>query len=236
MEKQLTVVITTFNRQYRLLVQLKSLFNQAEYEKLHIVISDNFSDYNLEEVFSNSFSSKELACIEIIKKPFNIGMIGNISNSFLLVKTKWMWLLSDDDETINNSIATIIKFIELYPFIMGLKFTKINETNIRDHIQQDVRSIPELLLFCKRYEIDLGNLIFMSNNVYNMEVVKPYLGSAFEYSYSSFPHIIPLIFGLNNNDILKFIPLSIVKYKDPEICPTSNYLFILVRCQLVTFR
>ncbi|MFV8327798.1 glycosyltransferase family 2 protein [Flavobacterium sp. ZS1P14] len=224
MNKQLTVVITTFNRENRLINQLKSLFNQPLYENLHIVVCDNCSDYNVAEVLSNSFSSKELTCIEIIKRSFNIGMIGNISSAFLLVKTKWMWLLSDDDETTQDSIATIIKFIEMYPLIMGLKFTNINDLNRKEYIQTDVGSISELLFFCKENEIDLGNFIFMSNNVYNMEIIKPYLGSAFEYSYSYFPHIIPLIIGLNNNDKLKFIPLSIVEYKEPEICASSNYL------------
>lgn len=222
--KQLTVVITTFNRQSRLIAQLKSLFDQPLYEILHIIVSDNCSDYNVEEVLFNSFSSKELRCVEIIKRPFNIGMIGNISNAFLLAKTKWMWLLSDDDETTQESIATIIRYMEMYPLIMGFKFTNISLLYNKMYIQTDVASISELLSFCKENEIDLGNFIFMSNNVYNMDIIKPYLGSAFEYSYSCFPHIIPIIMGLNNNYKLKFVPLSIVHYKEPEIRASSNYL------------
>jgi len=223
MEKILTVVITTFNRQSRLIIQLKSLFDQPQFEHLQIIISDNCSDYDLEMVLSSIFSKNQMECISIIRRPFNIGMIGNITNAFLLVKTKWMWLLSDDDETSYNSIETIFNFIKLNPNVMGLKFTNINSINVVDHTEVSVSSLPELLLFCKKCKMDLGNFIFMSNNVYNMEVIKPYLRLAFDHSYTYFPHVIPFIFGLNNNRVLKFIPLSIVNYREPEKQPSSDY-------------
>ena len=223
-EKRLTIVITTYNRKTKLTAQLKSIFKQPLYCGLNIIISDNCSDYNLRDVLKCNFSSHELSYIEIIEHPFNIGMIGNISNSFLLPKTKWMWLLSDDDETTIDSIEKIFKFINLYPDLVAFKFTKINDEIKTYYEQQNVESISQLLKFCKENKIDLGNFIFMSNNVYNIDLIKPYLDSAFKYSYCYFPHIIPILSALDNNLKLKFIQDSIVNYKDPEIPPESDYL------------
>lgn len=222
-EKKLTIVITTYNRKNKLIAQLKSIFRQPLYCELNIIISDNCSNYNLKDALKCNFSPHELTFIKIIERPFNIGMIGNISNSFLLPKTRWMWLLSDDDETTIDSIETIFKFINLYPDIAAFKFTRINDEIKTQYEQQDVESISQFLKFCKKSGIDLGNFIFMSNNIYNMEIIRPYLDSAFKYSYSYFPHIIPILLALDNNLKLKFIQYSIVNYKDPEIPPKSDY-------------
>lgn len=222
-EKKLTIVITTYNRKTKLIAQLKSIFRQPLYCELNIIISDNCSNYDLKDTLKCNFSPHELTFIEIIERPFNIGMIGNISNSFLLPKTRWMWLLSDDDETTIDSIETIFNFINLYPDISAFKFTRISDAIKMRYEQQNVESISQLLKFCKKNEIDLGNFIFMSNNVYNMDLIRPYLGSAFKYSYSYFPHIIPILSALDNNLKLKFIQSSVVNYKDPEIPPASDY-------------
>jgi glycosyltransferase involved in cell wall biosynthesis len=224
MNKILTVVITTFNRKERLKAQLKSLFTQPNYDTINIVISDNCSDYDLKGELSNSFSAQELAIVEIIHRPFNIGMTGNISNAFLLSKTKWLWLMSDDDLTTPNSIALILDHINQHPDTDLLKFTNIDEIERRQYGTQTVNNIPEMLLCCENNNIELGNLIFMSNNIYNIERLRPYLGSAFVYSYSYFPHVIPILSALNDGGKMMFISDAVVKYKTPDQAASADYL------------
>lgn len=224
MNKELTIVITTFNRKERLITQLKSIFEQPLYIELYIIICDNCSDYDIDQVLGESFSSEELSVVEVIKRPFNIGMIGNISGAFLFPKTKWMWLLSDDDETSINSISTVLKNSHMYQDVLALKFTHISDSTKNEYKSYAVSSISEMMSSFKLHKIDLGNFIFMSNNVYNMNAIRPYLGSAFIHSYTYFPHMIPILMGINKGGVLQFIPDSIVNYKIPDNVASSNYL------------
>lgn len=224
MKKDLTVVITTFNRKNRLLVQLKSLLKQPLSKNINIVISDNCSDYDIDKTLESNFSQEMLSNVEVVRRPFNIGMIGNISGAFSMSNTKWMWLLSDDDETSIDSISTIFKYINLFPEIMAFKFTEIGLPVKTKYEVTNVSSVRDLLEFCSKSGVDLGNFIFMSNNVYNMEALYPHLGSASVYSYTYFPHMIPILVGLNQGGELKFIPEQIVSYQIPEVPAASNYL------------
>ena len=220
----LSIVITTYNRKKNLLKLLSSIYEQCFTNDIVIYISDNHSNYNVEEAIINAFPKEFTDLVIIETRNFNIGMIGNISGAFLYPKSKWMWLLSDDDITTHESLPLIFNYINLFPEVSAFKFTDIYE-NTNNFGQIGVRSIKELLSFLKQAKISLGELIFMSNNIYNLEKLNPYLGSAFTNSYSYFPHIIPVLMALDSEkNEIKFISKSIVRYTFPEGLVSKNYL------------
>lgn len=223
LEPQLTVVVTTYNRFDSLASLLNSLFCQVECNSVKIIVADNCSDYNLEAALLQRLGPSKMESVEINTKKFNIGALGNISNSFLLPNSKWMWLLSDDDITVPGSIARVLSQIRSFPDALGFKFTDIglDISPVYDRISVD--SLPDLLNVVSSCKIDLGNFIFMSNNIFNLDELRPYLIYAFTHSYTYVPHIIPLLMGVNDSRELIFFSDSIVKYQPPKILPNHDY-------------
>ena len=97
-ENQLTIVIPTFNRKERLLNQLDHLLQQDISKGIKIIIIDNHSNYDVKEVVREKYSKIVFSNVEIIVRPFNIGLGAAITMPFLLCKTDWLWILGDDDE------------------------------------------------------------------------------------------------------------------------------------------
>lgn len=213
---KLTIVIPTFNREKRLLNQLQSIYRQSKYKDIYIVILDNASEYDIEASLKAHFSEEELSILELIKRPFNIGMIGNMSNTFLYSKTDWMWLLSDDDEVTMDSLEIIFSKIDLYPNSSVLKFSI---DGIQSEENVTVNSIDSFIKYYKnsKRENSTGNLIFMSNNIFNVKVLSNYIEDNFSYSYTYIPHIMPILSSIiNNNGEVKYFSESIVKFILPE--------------------
>ncbi|MDR2917481.1 MAG: glycosyltransferase [Tannerella sp.] len=214
LENGLSVIIPTYNRKDRLINQLKSIFKQSQYHQINIIILDNNSDYDISSELKNTFSEPELLKTEITKRPYNIGAIGNISTSFLYSKTKWMWLLSDDDETTLISLETILHNIEQYPDTAVFKYSICGESIPEE--EKVISSIDEYIKYYKNGGHTSGNMIFISNNVFNLELLNPYLGYANIYSYTNIPHVMPVIAGLADKKVkMKFCPEAIVKYIPP---------------------
>ena len=212
----LSICIPTYNRKDRLLRQLKSIFKQPLYKQINIVILDNHSNYDIEQFLKDFFSEEEVSVIELIRRPFNIGMIGNVSNSFLYCKTKWMWLLSDDDETVDNSLEIIFRKIDLYPDYSVFKFSIYG---IQSEENIDITTLDEFINYYKDNdrENSTGNLIFISNNVFNMSEIGDYLQDSFTYSYTYIPHIMPILsFLIDNEKKMKYFSEPVVRFLLPE--------------------
>jgi GT2 family glycosyltransferase len=218
----LTIVITTYNRKERLINQLRSIFRQPEYVSVRIIILDNNSEYDVINTFSKEFSEKELSVVEVIRRPYNIGLTGNLSTSFMYCKTKWMWLLSDDDETEENSIKTILYDIKQHEDIAVIKYSIKKFVPDEDKI---ISTISEYIEYYRSGVHTSGNMIFMSNNVFNLELLLPYLGLANIHSYTYIPHLIPVIRGLSDNAIkMMFTSKSIVSFIPPT--PGTHWDFV----------
>jgi hypothetical protein len=225
--KLLTIVIPTYNRGERLMNQLKSIFLQPEYKNTEIVILDNHSNYDIENGLKNNFTSEELSVIELIRNPFNIGIDGNLSNVFMFCKTKYMWLLSDDDETLSNSIETVLLNIENYKNVAAYKYSIKNFLPEEDKV---IANITEFIEYYKSGVHTSGSMIFISNNIFNMELLAPFLQNAFT-PFNFFMLIITALF--TNTVEIKFCSESIVNYIPPN--PGSEWDFISMLLRASTF-
>jgi hypothetical protein len=226
-DKLLTIVIPTYNRAERLVNQLKSIFLQPECKNVEIVILDNHSNYDIANCLEQNFQSEEFSNIELAKNPFNIGIDGNLSNSFMFCKTKYMWLLSDDDMTLGNSIKNVLLNIENNKDIAVFKYSINNFIPEEDKV---ISSISEFLNYYKSGLHTSGSMIFISNNIFNMELIKPFIQNAF----TPFNFLMLTITALSKNTLkIKFCPESIVDYIPPD--PGSEWDFIPMLLRMSTF-
>ena len=212
-QENLTIIIPTYNREKRLIKMLESIAKQDSRIKIKII--DNNSNYDVESTIKNKFPTLS---IEIIKNKANIGMIGNISKCFYECDTKWMWLLSDDDEILENAFINIEEEIKKYPEVAYFKFS-IDGIGING--EEKPEKVETLEEFIDHYYNDPiskgGQMVFMSNNLFNMKILNKYLGEIYTYSYIYVPHLIPVFFGLANKEIQAiFSDKKIVRYLPPD--------------------
>lgn len=218
MKNILTILIPTYNRKERLLNLLNSIFKEKN-NKYIIIICDNNSDYNLYEFLKENICENNLKKINIHKRVMNTGMIGNLSYVMTLSETNWFWTISDDDEIVEGAIEKIYREIEKNQESSLIKFSTlgIGKNGEEENIQ--VESMEELIdYYYKNNDRDKsGNLVFFSNNIFNMSKIKNYLRFSFEYSYTQVPHLVPILMGLNDRKIkVKFSSEKIIKYIPPD--------------------
>lgn len=210
----LSIGIPTYNRKDALVRLLKSIECQ-QYNLLdEIIIGDNASPYDVEAVILECVSPALFSKCRLIKNNFNIGGPANIKNQFLNCNSKWFWLIGDDDEITEDALDIILKDIEAEPECAYFKYsTRMNDGIIGE---DDVRfdNLHQFIEYSrKRYP---GNLVFMSNNIYNMEKLAPYLPVMMTYN-TSVPQCISMMVGLDREEIyVRFSSKPICIYNMPE--------------------
>ncbi len=219
--KKLTIGVPTFNRKNRLRDQLEKLVSQDLTDVYEILIVDNASDYSIENLIHDIDCSK----IRLVQNKFNIKMSSNMQMPFLHCETDWLWLLSDDDEVLPNSIEAVISGIN----DTGEKTGMLKFSLLSDKVQtsQTISNLPDFIDYYHRETpIRRGELVFISTNVYNLKVLQPYLGRAFEFSGTYIGFLMPIFFALNDKHAnIEFKEQCIVKYLAPE---GQNYSFGVV--------
>lgn len=215
MKNELTIAIPTYNREDDIVRLLKSI-ERTDYHRLsEIIISDNNSPYDIECVLKRNFSEDFLKCCRIIVNHVNIGGPGNIKNQLLYCKTKWLWMIGDDDQVLPNSLDVIFRDIEDDPGCAFFRYSvakRISGTEKLRFVREENRTMYSLDDFMRYYEEkkrNKGNMVFMSNNVYNMELLSPYLNYAFTYN-TSITQLIPFFMGLDERKIY-------VRYRDAAV-------------------
>lgn len=231
MEKKLSIVIPTYNRRERLLVQLRSILSQEASKWVEVVVVDNHSNYDICEAISLTFGGIP-ENLRVERNRCNIGLGGNLAEIFNHCHTQWMWCLGDDDETCQDSIQIVLDKIARQSTSVGmLKFSEQNTNEMRTEM---IDSLPMLWDYYEGASSqEAGLLIFLSNTVLNLEVLEPYLGKAFEYSYTAIAHLIPAFFMLDQSaGVWQFCPEAIVRYKAPD--PGQRWSFSRVALGLAT--
>lgn len=189
---------------------------------VNILIVDNHSDYDVEKTIRNHFEENVLNNTEVKVNPINIGMHANLAMTFLNCKTKWMWTLGDDDETKNGSIATVLNDIKHYPDTILFKY-HIEGTGVFqkqefcDYKDTDITSITQLLDFYSTTNLNAGHLVFLSNNVYNVEIAMMNYGMTLSHCYCDVAQLLPMFNALKNKiGVVRFREHRIVKFIQAE--------------------
>ncbi|WP_304546533.1 glycosyltransferase family 2 protein [Sulfurimonas microaerophilic] len=136
----LTIAIPTYNRSVQLQNTLNSIINQSNFDisKIEILISDNASQDNTIDVVQ-SYQEK-FPFIHYYKNDVNLGIDYNIYKCVDLSRTDYVYLLSDDDILLGNSIKKMLELIENNPNIsffylngIGFKFDDNNHKVFYDN-------------------------------------------------------------------------------------------------------
>lgn len=232
-DKLLTICIPTYNRKEQLLQQLSSLYSQKEISKVDILVIDNHSDYDVYSAIVERFGIDNISNLTVHKNPVNFGLEPNILMPFLLAKTKWIWTLGDDDETTNDSISIILDNIlknkDVAYFIFSI-------TNFPPHNNNKYDTLDAFIEYWYREHKYNGDLVFLSNKVYNLDFVKPYIGLAFKNCLNCVGHIVPILYGLNDKRaVVQMCSKSIVTYNEPDPSSKWSYIKIALEFSLVSY-
>lgn len=223
-DKVLTICIPTYNRRERLLKQLDSLYAQPEVYQTIIQIIDNHSDYDVESTIVEHFGKEKVSNLKVHVNPVNLGLEPNICMPFLMTQTKWLWTLGDDDETMPDSISTVLSHIKNSD---DTAFFIFSISNLLHHIDNKFGELEEFIDYWYKDHRVNGDLVFLSNKVYNMEYVTPYIGIAIKNCLNCVGHIVPMLHCLNDKKgIVQICSSSIVTYKEAD--PNSGWSFIKI--------
>lgn len=190
MEKLLTIGIPTYNRKQKLVRLLKSIEAQKCTDLYNIIISDNCSDYSVEEVINKEFSGDFRNVIKVKRRAINGGGAFNISSIFVFCETKLFWMIGDDDEMVPGAITTVLKNYENNPDIPFFKY--VMKGTFMDSDSVRMKNVDDLVL-CHKKGYLLGSIFFISTNIYNMELLKPYLSECLIYGYCCVSQILPMM-------------------------------------------
>jgi glycosyltransferase involved in cell wall biosynthesis len=166
----LSLIIPTYNRNEKVLRLLKRIYELDGVENISITVIDNCSVVPTRDFLVNNnfhFAKNTL----IIRNNGNIGLGGNIINSFLNCNTEWIWLLGDDDLPIDNAIKVIFNEISRAKdndFLIKFNSTAGNyPTN-----ELKINDVDGLIQFCDNFGF-YSNLLFISNSVFRTKYILP---------------------------------------------------------------
>lgn len=219
---KLTVLITTYNRKEPLINQLKSLEIQGHFREYRIIISDNHSDYNVEECVRSQFSSDFLSMITIVSRPYNVGSDLNITLGFQLPETEWVWLLSDDDLTQPDSLSIVLSDIDNYSDtrVDWIKYSIAG--NFAKNEERIIESVENLFDYYSRGKVGAGQFYFMANNVFRVGSLRPYFSDSCIYSDNAMPHVFLPLYAIKfNNSKVAMSPKCLTNYTQGRATYTS---------------
>ena len=229
-KKILTIAIPTYNRKKQLVRLLKSIESQNCPELFYIIIFDNCSDYSVAEALDEEFTGDFRRTIEVHERQLNGGGDYNISSTFAYFKTTLFWLMGDDDEMTPGSIQKVIDNYNTYPEIPFFKYVMPGAFQFSDNIR--LNNVDDLVM-CHKKGYLLGGIIYMSNNIYNIDIIKPYLSDCLYYGYCSISQIIPMMHCLIDSDHQVLLCKDyIVKYNAPE---GDHWNYLKIVTSLSTF-
>lgn len=195
-EKELTIVIPTYNRRSQLLRLLDGVYKQGNFDKYNIVISDNHSDYDIQQAIEDKFSQEFVSIIKINRWSFNTSQAFNMTAGMLFVDTKWCWLISDDDTFTDNAIQRGLEDIKKYPDAGAIRYS----LNCFSHDDVVVKNLHEYIEYYNCRTKLLGGEPYYLGGLFNMDRLQPHLTNAMMYSYTYISFVIPFLKSLEKQE------------------------------------
>ena len=201
MEHELEIVIPTYNRIENLNNTLNQIFNSNISDKVFVTVIDNCSPFKIKKLLLPK--ALENPNFRILTNKTNIGICGNILRCFEHGRSKWLWILGDDDDIDFKVLEEILPELtgDYYNFSSEMYSRKID---IRGHGVNDfVRNLDSY-----------SNCLYISSNFYRIDAFLTCLSSGYMNTASLAPQIAILLGGLNND--LKFCLSNKVLIHDRE--------------------
>ncbi len=199
---KLTVAIPSYNRINILFNSLSFLLPQLTQE-CELLIIDNHSEPSVGDGLELLLTNFKGLTYNYIYNSVNIGSGANILRCFELCKTKWIWLLGDDDIVTPDSIKTIFTTIQENPDVLFFNFAS---HNFRRH--NSFTTIGQYD-FVNRLE-SWGHTNFMSVSVFNSTILRDYIKFGYFHTFSMSPQIAMLLASMSDNTKCYFSNLPII--------------------------
>jgi glycosyltransferase involved in cell wall biosynthesis len=209
----LSIVIPTYNRNEKVLRLLSKLKSINEDYKLLVLVIDNNSEISTADYLKNEnyhYGNE----VKIIRNKGNVGLGGNLINSFLNCETEWMWLLGDDDLPLDDSIQKIIKVIENaddHNFL--IKFNS-SAGQFPNH-NFEIKDIKGLIEFNNNFGY-YSNMMFISNSIFRTNIILKetfYMSSAIK---TMAPHLVGIYRCVAKGFSIKIVNQLIIMHGLPE--------------------
>jgi len=211
MIRKLTICIPTYNRPEALQKTLASLMAQDLSEVHELIVLDNASIYDIKGLLDPFNSDK----VKLIRHKYNLGMGINLIMPMLISESKWLWILSDDDEIAVDAVSAIINHIKITSPKTGMiKFGRNGVFN-KPAVVTSLEGYIDY--YCSERPPRRGDLVFVSTCVFDLDILKENIAQGFEYSYSLLGFLVPVIIGLNYKQIqVEFCSAALVEYCPPK--------------------
>ncbi len=205
--RELSIFIPTYNRNKKLVDTVRDILEIEGNENVRIVVIDNASDkpvqasLNEENIHSDN--------LKVLENSVNIGICGNIIECFRQCKTKWLWVLGDDDKVSANALNNIINQLEYLNESQTLCVNFKTEMADKRTLFSTVSEVSKL----NNNETPYSNLLFISTNIFNARALKAYMAEGIMFSYALQPHTSMLFQALLKKEgKIAFSPDSIVNW------------------------
>ena len=128
----LTIAIPTYNRFETVCANIKLLVPQMSPDVCLLVI-DNASTDDTRNLTDWVKTNHPDASIRVIRNVTNVGAGANVTRSFELVETPWVWTLSDDDPVKPDAVVGILDVIARNPTAASIN---MQSTAIPDELRR----------------------------------------------------------------------------------------------------
>lgn len=108
-----SIIVITYNSSPYIIETLESIKKQS-YQKIELIISDDFSKDNTVELVSSWLSHKEhvsaLVSYKFVKNSINLGISGNCTSGLKECTGDWIKLIAGDDILLPDCVSEFVKF------------------------------------------------------------------------------------------------------------------------------
>jgi glycosyltransferase involved in cell wall biosynthesis len=198
-ENSLTIAIPTFNRPIHLKKTLGIILPQINnHENVFLRIQDNYSEIPAKVVYEALSYPIPTNRILITRNNLNIGANANIMRCFENCNTKWLWVLSDDDQPSDSAVDIILKDVKFGHCFAYYSVPRIKKPQFGKHSSNNlVGSGFESLVshFGHKNKLEIG---FLSAAIFNMDIIRPYIIDGHLTASTGLPHILMTLKAITN--------------------------------------
>lgn len=188
----LSIVIPTYNRE-KLVISLLERIAPLKKEWFEIIVIDNNSD-SIENLTANIHAHNWP--VTLYRNKHNVGGNENIIRCFEYANGEWIWAIGDDDKIDENCFTVIFNKIQEFKElnVFGIHFNwDLNKKYKSNDIY--VNSLNKL--FDNMHS--LGDINFMSSNIFKYEKIRPYLDWVHYHQYNCNPMSTIIMLGIDKN-------------------------------------
>jgi abequosyltransferase len=209
----ITIAIPTYNRSFYL-SRLLSRLSEVNLRNAQILIVDNCSTDDTEEVVQKYASGIFKNIVKYCKNSVNIGAEANILRCFELADTEWLWIIGDDDIPVINCMDILYNVIVPRQDCQYFNFaTTILALRTARRSGFITSGIAELVTHLDCY----SNFLFISAGIYKRPSFLKYLPNAYRYIYA-YSVQLALIFSVmaeSSYNKCYFSPDHLVEWEPP---------------------